>query len=171
MILCFLIATSAMRADVLSDPWPRKIRDFPEWVTVADNLPIAFTKGSFRITISQPSHSSIREEGGSGGPMLAFTIRDQKSGWKTTFYDQCVNGALLQAYHGRPQFEIWGRGGGGYFARELVRFTQGAYRSVRVDQFTADKSRATNTLVTATLPRDDLTLYFLESIVPDGSKL
>jgi hypothetical protein len=33
--------------------------------------------------------------------MLAFTIRNRKTGWSSTFYDQCVNGALLEPFNGQ----------------------------------------------------------------------
>ena len=169
--LILLLLLSPVRADVLSAPWPPRICAFPQYVTVEQDLPLTFGKGRFQITISEPTDPGIREEGGSGGPMLAFTIRDSKDGSKTTFYDQCVNGALLKSFNGRPQLEIWGRGGGGYFARELIRYVHGKYRSVRIDRFVADKNRAEHPSVTTTLPGDVETLYLIETVRPEESEL
>jgi hypothetical protein len=174
LILCLLLAAVSVRAGVLSEPWPQRICNFPDTLFARDdlsNLPISFTKGIFLITISLPSDPALREEGGSGGPMLGFTIRNQRTGWKTTFYDQCVNGALLEPFNNRPQLEIWGRGGGGYFARELIRFTRGKYRSVRVDRFAANKDVANDTSETTSLPGDNLILYFIDSAVPENTEL
>ena len=166
-----LLSVPHVLADALSEPWPVRIHAFPQYVTVEQDLPKTFGDRRFKITISEPTDAAIRQEGGSGGPMLAFTIKDSEAGSKFTFYNQCVNGALLEQYHGHPQLEIWGRGGGGYFARELIRFVHGRYRSVRIDRFVADKERAEHPSVTTTLPGDDLTLYLIETVRPEESEL
>jgi hypothetical protein len=101
--------------------------------------------------------------------MLAFTVRNQKTGRTTTFYDQSVGTRLLSTLRGHPQLEIWGRGGGGSWSRSLIRFVRSEHRCVRIDEFTSVRDRATKPSITATLPRSDETLYFVETRIPDES--
>lgn len=162
-LLWMVISALVARADVSSEPWPRSIRDFPA------DLPSTLTEGEFRITITEPRDPQMRTLGGSGGPMLAFTVRNQKSGWTTTFYDQSVSTRLLSPFASHPQLEIWGRGGGGLWSRCLTRFVRGEYRCVRIDEFTSSRERATKPSITTTLPLSGDTLYFVETRIPDES--
>jgi hypothetical protein len=162
MLLWMVIAALA-HADVSAEPWPQSVRDFPP------DLPSTLTAGDFRITVSEPRDPQMRTLGGSGGPMLAFTVRDQKSRWTTTFYDQSVGTRLLSPFASHPQLEIWARGGGGSWSRCLIRFVRGEYRCVRIDKFSSSRDRATKPSITTTLPLSGDTLYFVETRIPDES--
>jgi len=157
LILCLLNVAFVARADVMSEPWPRKVRDFPT------DLPSNLIQGRFRITISDPIEAKRRELGGSGGPMLEFNIRNWKLRLSITFYDQSIATVLLESFHGYPQLEVWGSGGGGSWSRELIRFVRGKYRSVRIDEFTEDKALAKKKSVTVVHPLSGETLYFVET--------
>jgi hypothetical protein len=103
--------------------------------------------------------------------MLAFTVRNRKTGWEATFYNVSVGVRLLPPFRGRPQLEIWERGGGGLWSRCLIRFVHGEYRWVRADEFSewTSADRPTKSWITATLPRSDDILYFMETRIPSGS--
>lgn len=124
------------------------------------------SSGPFTITIAEPRNKGVREGGGSGGPMLTFTVR-KNTGWKTAFDDQSIGARLLEFYDGYPQLEVWGRGGGGSYSRCLHRFVRGRYRCVRIDEFTEFEESARNKSITTTLPRADERLYFVETRIPD----
>ena len=126
---CFLFVAGFGRADVAAESWPRPVRTFPA------KLPATISHGGFRLTISTPDDARIREGGGSGGPMLAFRVANRGGGHAVTFYTQSVCAVLLASWHGRPQLEVWGRGGGGYWTRCLHRCVSGKYHCVRCDEF------------------------------------
>ncbi len=132
-------------------------------------VPCTLTQGGFRISISQPADPEIRKQGGSGGPVLTFTVLNEKNGRKHVFYDQCVSMRWLAPFEGHPQLEIWGRGGGGVYSRCLTRLVRGKYRCVRIDQFTNFRERSTQPSITTTLPRSSEMLYFIKTRLPDGT--
>ncbi|OYW70321.1 MAG: hypothetical protein B7Z37_31095 [Verrucomicrobia bacterium 12-59-8] len=157
------MAVLTARADLATEPWPKVVREFPF------EIPSALTQGGFRITISEPGDPEIRKLRGSGGPMLSFTVLNEKSGWKQAFYDQCVGARWLAPFEGHPQLEIWGRGGGGFYSRCLTRMVRGEYRCVRIDQFTNFRERSTQPSITTTLPRSGEVLYFIRTRMPEGT--
>lgn len=152
------------RADLAKEPWPEAARDFP------DETPCTLTEGGVRISISEPGDPEIRKMRGSGGPMLTFTVLNEKSGWKQVFYKQSVGTRWLAPFEGHPQLEIWGRGGGGFYTRCLTRLVRGKYRCVRIDEFINVRERSTQPSITTTLPRSGEVLYFVETRMPKGSE-
>lgn len=162
--LGLLVAVITARADLATEPWPGVLREFPY------DVPCTLTQGGFRITISEPGDPEIRKMGGSGGPMLNFTVLNEKSGWKQVFYNQSVSTRWLTPFEGHPQLEIWGRGGGGFYTRHLTRFVRGRYRCVRSDEFTNFRERSTQPSITTTLPRSGEVLYFTETRMPKGAE-
>ncbi len=157
-VFCSIVVA---QADIQSEAWPKVVCDFPH------DLPSQVKSGASAITITAPRDESVREGGGSGGPMLTFNVRNQTNGWSTSFDDQSVGARLLEAYHGFPQLEVWVRGGGGSYSRCLHRFARGQYRCVRIDEFTAFKEAATNKAVTTTLTGREERLYFVKTRIPD----
>lgn len=131
LLLTLLLPIAAMGAepDIAKIPWPKALRDFPRGETVS------FRSGSYRVSSRVPADPAIQAAGGSGGPMVEFTLRDMKSHWSATFTEQSVGERLLEPYGGRPQLEIWGRAGGGDWCRCLYRYISGEYRCVRIDDF------------------------------------
>ena len=160
-LFCFFALVIASRADIASEHWPTALRDFPH------GLPSKIVHDSFALAITEPRSTSVREGGGSGGPMLTFTVRKQKTGWTTSFDDQSVGARLLEFYHGYPQLEVWGRGGGGSYSRCLHRFVRGEYRCVRIDEFTEFEESARERSITTTLPHGGERLYFVETRIPN----
>ena len=67
--------------------------------------------------------------------MLQFRVVRVRTGRANTFYAQSVCAVLLEPWRNYPQLEIWGRGAGGFWTRELYRFVSGEYRAVRCDEF------------------------------------
>lgn len=163
LFLGLLVAVLTARAELATEPWPKVVREFPF------EFPCTLTEGGFRITISEPGDPEIRKMGGSGGPMLKFTVLNEKSGWKQVFYDQSVSVRWLTSFEGRPQLEIWGRGGGGFYSRCLTRLVGGKYRCVRIDEFINVRERSTQPSITTTLPRSGEVLYFTETRMPEGT--
>jgi hypothetical protein len=136
---------------------------------------VSFVSGRYEVRHRIPDDPTIQSAGGSGGPIVELTLRDRKSGWHTRFTTQSVGERLLVSWHGKPQIEIWGRGGGGSWTRELYRFIEGEYRSVRIDEFEHVPSHHNQKAPTATLPDEfhgkappdgDPTLYFVETYLP-----
>lgn len=161
--LGLLAAALTAHADLATEPWPKVVRDFPF------EFPCTLKEGGFRISISEPVDPEIRRMRGSGGPMLTFTVRNEKSGWKQVFHDQCASARWLAPFEGHPQLEIWGRGGGGSYSRCLIRFVRGRYRLVRIDEFSKVRGRSTQPDNTTTLPISGDTLYFVETRLREGS--
>jgi hypothetical protein len=147
-------------------PWPKSILDFPAGEKVK------FTSGRYEIRFDVPQDAEIQMGGGSGGPIVEITVRDTKSHWSATFGGQSVGERLLEDYHSKPQFELWGRGGGGDWSRLLYRYISGEYRCVRIDDFEENpNNHNSQNAQTATLPEEEQmsdTLYFIESRIPDG---
>ncbi|MCX6836373.1 MAG: hypothetical protein NTX35_01000 [Verrucomicrobia bacterium] len=115
--------------EILTDKWP-------EGVAILKTSEAYTTKaGDFTISITTPESAEIRAMGGSGGPMMKFSVQRAADGKKIEFYEQVVCAVLLPTWRGFPQIEIWGRGGGGYWSRGLFRFTGGEYKAARYDQF------------------------------------
>lgn len=163
LLLPFLLLSVALcaRADIASERWPAALRSF------SHHLPASVTQGAYRITISEPSDPEVQQLGGSGGRIYTFTVSHLPSGRRRTFDDQSVGVRLLRPlFDGRPQLEIWGRGGGGSWSRCLTRFVRGEYRCVRIDDFTELETEAKNRSVTATLPGSEGVLYFVETRIP-----
>lgn len=161
--LGLLAAVLTAHADLATEPWPKAVRDFPF------QFPCTLTERGFRISISEPGDPELRKMGGSGGPMLTFTVLNEKSGWKQVFHDQSVSARWLSPFEGHPQLEIWGRGGGGYYSRCLTRVVRGKYRCVRIDEFTNVRERSTQPDITTTLPRSGEMLYFIKTRLPEGT--
>ena len=167
LLLALLLPTVAMCAelDIAKIPWPKVVRDFPRGESVT------FTSGRYEIGLRVPDNPQIQSLGGSGGPMVEFTLRDLKSHWSTTFTEQSVGERLLEPYHGKPQIEIWGRGGGGSWSRSLYRYISGEYRCVRTDEFEEQPRHNNQKAPTTEMPsarrgkgdQQSETLYFVET--------
>lgn len=171
LLLALLFPFTAFSGEpaIEKSPWPKVLRDFPRGEQVE------FVSGNFKIRCKPPDDPGVQSLGGSGGPMLEFTVSDTKHKWSATFTEQSVGERLLESYQGKPQIEIWGRGGGGYWSRSLYRFTSGHYRCVRIDQFEERPRHDNQKAPTTEMPAarrgegDQIseTLYFVESRVPD----
>ena len=155
--------------DISKIPWPKSVRDFPRGEKVR------FTSQGFEIHSRVPSDPKIQSLGGSGGPMVEFTLRDVKTRWSATFIEQSVGERLLENYRGKPQLEIWGRGGGGNWSRCLHRYVSGAYRCVRIDAFEERPRHNNGNAPTAEMPgarrgkgdqREEI-LHFVETRLPN----
>ena len=163
-----LLLSPGVRADTATEAWPQRVRVFPA------ELPTTMSHSGFRIAIHRPDDPDMRAGGGSGGPMLEFTVLNSRTGHAHTFYAQSVCAVLLELRSGYPQLEIWGRGGGGYWTRGLYRFVSGEYRAVRYDEF-EESPRHQNEKAPTTKPpfaphgegdeRGQL-LYFVETRLP-----
>ena len=167
LLLAILLPLTAfcVEEDLAKIPWPKSVRDFP------DGEKVTFTCGAFIISRSVPDDPKIQAAGGSGGPMVKFSLRDTKSTWSTTFTEQSVGESMLELYRGKPQIEIWGRGGGGYWSRSLYRYISGEYRCVRTDEFEERPRHNNAKAATAEIPfarrgkgdqQSDI-LYFVET--------
>jgi len=171
-LLLFLLlpaATCYAGPNIKDIPWPKRVREFPAGEHVS------FSSGSYEVRHRIPEGSAIQSVGGSGGPIVEVALRDRKSGWHTSFQTQSVGERLLVSWHGKPQIEVWGRIGGGGWTRELYRFINGRYRSVRIDEFEHVPRHHNQKAPTATLPDEfhgkappdgDPTLYFVETRLP-----
>jgi hypothetical protein len=143
-------------AGIATDPWPKKIMDFPAGV---DTVKI----NSFKITIRD---SKDQRGGGTGGGMVDIIVKNLHTGAERIGSAQSVGIRILETYHGWPQFEIWGRAGGNSWCRSLYRFTGKDYEYVRTDDFTENEFMAKDKSRTTTMPGDDGMLYFVETRVP-----
>lgn len=155
LISLLLLGVSGF-ADVATSPWPKVIRDFP---LKSDTLVIK----DFRITAKEAADQSA---GGSGGAVYDITVLNTRTGGKRILNEQCVGIRVLEFFHGWPQREIWGRAGGGSWSRSLYRVTAREYEYVRTDEFTSFEAEAKDRSVTATMPRDDEVLYYVETRIP-----
>jgi hypothetical protein len=155
-----LLTVTHCFANIADDPWPKKLQEFPlegDSTTIKD----------FKITAKE---SANQEAAGSGGAMYDITIQNTKTGEKRLLEDQSIGIVILDFYHGWPQLEIWGRGGGGSYSRSLYRFEKGAYAYVRTDEFTVYEFNSKNKSITTTMPRSDDTLYFVETRIPEAQQ-
>ena len=150
-------------------PWPKVVRDFPQEETKS------FTSGDFKIEYRIPDDPEIQAAGGSGGPIIEIKLSDIRGSWSTTFLPQSVGERLLEDFKGKPQIEIWGRGGGGYWSRCLYRFVSGRYRCVRIDDFEETPRHHNEKAATSQTPfarhgkgdpQEDV-LHFIETRIPD----
>ncbi|EDY20272.1 hypothetical protein CfE428DRAFT_2196 [Chthoniobacter flavus Ellin428] len=157
LILSVLLCGLHCRADITTEPWPKKLQDFPSKARI-------LTLRNFKITV-RPSNN--QEGAGSGGGIYDFTIQNTSTGAVRRFTEQSVGVAILEFCHGWPQLEIWGRGGGGNWSRGLIRFTRRDYEEVRVDAFTEFDFNAKDKTRTTTMPGGDDTLYYVETRLPD----
>ena len=167
LLLAILLPLTAFGAeeDLAKIPWPKAVCDFPRGEKVA------FTSGAFRISRCVPDDPKIQAAGGSGGPMVEFSLQDTKGTWSTTFTEQSVGERVLEPYLGKPQIEIWGRGGGGYWSRSLYRYIAGEYRCVRTDEFEESPRHNNQQALTAKMPsarrgkgdQQSEILYFVET--------
>ena len=129
-ILCLIVAaTISQAADVMKEKWPERVAVIPTQKSFQTSAK------DFTISITTPESAEIRAGGGSGGPMMKFTVIRASDAKKIEFYNQTVCTVLLTSWGGFPQLEIWGRGGGGYWTRGLYRFIDGTYKAVRYDEF------------------------------------
>ncbi len=158
LFFIFLLLLSIVcRGDVATEPWPKKLQDFPLKKGV-------LTVRNFKITVH---HAANQEASGTGGSAYDFTILDLRTGAKRHFTDQSAGVAILEFHHGWPQIENWGRAGGGSWSRSLHRFTQRDYEYVRTDVFTEFDFNAKDKTRTTTLPNDEDILYFVETRLPE----
>lgn len=169
VVLLLPVAAHCADQSIATMPWPKVIRDFPPGDTKK------FTSGHFRIEFRIPDDPSIQAAGGSGGPIVEITIKDTKSSWKSTLMDQSVGERLLEDYKGKPQIEIWGRGGGGDWSRCLYRFVSGEYQCVRIDDFEETPQHQNEKAPTTEMPstrqgkgdQQSDTLHFVETRIPN----
>ncbi|EDY18009.1 hypothetical protein CfE428DRAFT_4439 [Chthoniobacter flavus Ellin428] len=170
--LLFILLFSAVcyaESSVKEMPWPKRVCEFP------DGEEFSFVSDRYEVRHHIPDDPAIQSEGGSGGPIIELTLRDRQSGWHTTFTTQSVGERLLVPWHGRPQIEVWSSGGGGNWVRELYRYVDGEYRSVRIDDFEHVPHHHNQKALKATLPHGfhgrgypegDPALYFIEARLP-----
>jgi hypothetical protein len=170
LLLTLLLPLTAFcsEPDIAQIPWPKAVTDFPA------GQKVTFTSGSFRISRRIPDDPEVQAAGGTGGPIVEFRIRDAGAGWATTFAEQSIGERLLEPYKGKPQFEIWGRGGGGSFSRSLYRYISVAYRRVRTDEFEETPRHHNESTLTTELPsarrengaKPSRKLWFVEIRIP-----
>jgi hypothetical protein len=113
------------------------------------------------------SYAAYQGYGGSGGNVFDVTVEDRKTGETLKFGDSMISERLLEIYHGYPQLEIWGRGGGGTYARLLYRVEHGRYIWIRADQFDMNITRAVRKNITTTLPGGRGTIYYTGTMYPE----
>ena len=144
-------------------PWPKVIIDFP----LEENTNIK--SGIYEISWDEPKDPEIQMGGGSGGHIVKIKIKDLKHDWQGLLVTQSVGRRLLETFKGKPQIENWGRGGGGYYTRQLFRYTGKEFSLVRIDEFETNP-RHDNASATTTLPpwlgNGDAPLYFIETRIP-----
>jgi len=165
LVILLPLTVFCAEMDLAKISWPKSVCDFP------GGEKVAFTSGDFRISRRVPDDPKIQAAGGSGGPMVEFSLRDAKSPWSTTFIEQSVGERVLEPYRGKPQLEIWGRGGGGYWNRSLYRYISGEYRCVRTDEFEERPRHNNEKALTAEMPssrrgkgdQQSEKLYFVET--------
>ena len=165
LMLLLPVAAFCAEPDIARIPWPKPIRDFPRGDKVT------FTSGRYEIGLRVPDDPKIQASGGSDGPMVEFTLRDLESRWSATFMEQSVGERLLVPYGGKPQIEIWGRGGGGSWSRSLYRYVSGEYCCVRTDDFEETPRHNNQKALTTEMPsarrgkgdQQSETLYFVET--------
>ncbi len=157
-----LLLSTFCYADVMTDPWPKKVRDFPQGNETLVLL-------GFKITCR---NSPDQTGSGTGGHMEDITIQKVKSGAKLALTTQCWGSvAILESHRGWPQLEIWGRAGGGNWSRSLFRFTGHEYECVRIDDFNANGANAKDKSNTASAPNgEDAGGYYVGSRIPDSAK-
>ena len=156
-ILLLLLLGLQCQADIATESWPKRLQDFPAKKGV-------LAIGDFIVTIRS---SADQEGGGTGGGGYDFTIQNTRTKSVRRFTDQSVGVAILEFFHGWPQLEIWGRGGGGNWSRSLYRFTRRDYEYVRTDAFTEFDFNAKDKTRTTTMPGGDDVLYYVETRLPD----
>ncbi|CAN5903727.1 hypothetical protein BH11VER1_BH11VER1_42170 [soil metagenome] len=171
-VIALLLPTIAYCKDqgIATIPWPKAVRDFPRGKTKE------FTSGNFKIEFRIPDDPEIQAAGGSGGPIVEIKLSDARASWSTSFLPQSVGERLLQDYKGKPQIEIWGRGGGGYWSRCLYRYTADEYRCVRIDEFEETPRHQNDKALTTQMPssrqgkgdQQSETLYFVETRIPNA---
>ena len=157
-----------MSADIASEAWPKRIQ------SLFGKPPVSLTVGDFTIMLATPKSAEIRAMGGTGGPVMEFTVTNRRNNKKHTFNEQSVGASVLEVWQGFPQFEIWGRGGGGYWTRGLYRVLNGQYQAVRYDEFEVwprHKNEKAATLDPPFTPFDKSDdgggkLYFVETRIP-----
>jgi hypothetical protein len=165
-----MLTASLIRGDVATEKWPNRVRVFPA------QLPATISYEGFQITLVTPAEPDVRAAGGSGGPMLEVRVLNARTGETRTFYTQSVCAVLLEPWHGHPQFEIWGRGGGGYWTRGLYRFVSAEYRPVRYDEFEEAPRHNNENAPTVRPPfaphgeadEQGKLLYFVETRIPNS---
>jgi len=170
-LLCLLAFASLLHAEdeLAHISWPKPVCDFPK----GDN--VTFTSNGYVVKFRIPDDPDLQSTGGSGGPIVEITLNDSKSSWKTTFTEQSVGERLLENFKGRPQIEIWGRGGGGYWSRGLYRYISGEYRCVRIDDFEEQPRHNNQNAPTTEMPdarqgkgdQQEDKLHFIETRLPD----
>ena len=157
-----------MSADIASEAWPKRIQ------SLFGKPPVSLTVGDFTIMLATPKSAEIRAMGGTGGPVMEFTVTNRRNNKKHTFNEQSVGASVLEVWQGFPQFEIWGRGSGGYWTRGLYRVLNGQYQAVRYDEFEVwprHKNEKAATLDPPFTPFDKSDdgggkLYFVETRIP-----
>ncbi len=163
------IAVCQAEPSIKNMQWPERLHEFP----AGDDF--TFVSGDYDVSHSIPEDTKIQAAGGSGGPIVKITIKDRTGLWQASLTTQSVGERLLAPYLGRPQIEVWGRGGGGSWTRVLYRYVNGEYRSVRIDQFEQHPQHENQKASTAILPdgfhgkappEGNPTLYFVETRIP-----
>lgn len=167
LALVLFFSNTVTGDDIVSEAWPKRIQ------SLSEKSP-SIIVGDFRVTLATPTNAELRAMGGSGGPMMEFTVADRRSNQKHILNKQSVGASVLEIWQGHPQFEIWGRGGGGYWTRGLYRFIEGQYRAVRYDEFEQWPLQKNEKAITLDPPFSPLDkgedgggrLYFVETRIP-----
>ena len=157
LLIALCVFAAHCNADIASDPWPKKIRNFPS----EGNKVIL---DGFKITVTR---SQNQEAGGSGGGIYDILIQNLRTGKKQELSEQSVGVAILELHDGWPQLEIWSRAGGGSWCRSLHRFTGKEYCYLRTDEFTEFEFNANDKTRKTIMPGDDTTLFFVETRIPE----
>ncbi len=120
---------------------------------------------NFRISISPAADQT---GAGTGGAIEDIKVKNTNTGRVLQIETQCVDVRILEIYHGFPQLELWGRGGGGSFSRRLFRVEKGKYKAIRDDLFDANINDALRKDVTASVPGYQDTIYYTGTMYPQN---
>lgn len=119
----------------------------------------------FRISVAPADDQT---DSGTGGQVMDIKIKDTRSGKVLTIEEQGVGWRVLEKYNDYPQIEVWGRGGGGSYSRQLFRVEDGKYKAIRDDLFDVRVEDAKRKDVTATVPQGEGPLYYTGTMYPES---
>lgn len=102
LIFCLAFALTfggrLLSADIASEAWPKRIQ------SLFGEPPVSIIVGDFTVTLATPKNAEIRAMGGSGGPVMEFTVTNRQNKQKYTFNEQSVGASVLEDWQGFPQY-------------------------------------------------------------------
>ena len=159
IVILFLASVTMLSA---IEPWPKPMQHILGGAEKSIDLP------DYSVHYSIPEDPEIQQAGGSGGPIAVITIRDKSNKEIASLTTQSVGGRILENFRGLPQFEIWGRAGGGSWCRSLYRYEDNEYLWIRTDEFTDFPQFASDKGITTSMPGDEAVLYYVETRFPEN---